>query len=198
MKRCGWPAADARAEQLQQAGVKPPGPKRAVPPVRERYWPETLMVTGIIVGLVAVIILGSLTFIGYDALLRWFLLFAFAGNLLPWRLGGGRLGMERLEWFLFNLLAVGPILLSAALLLNFSVHGPERFMLVPGPLAHSVPRYWVEHDELPPHRVLEARPTSTAEAQRAGAATGDHLLGMADGCLGYAVVTEWRNAYDTD
>lgn len=156
------------------------------------------MVAGIIVGLAAVTILGSLTFIGYDALLRWFLLFAFAGNLLPWRLGGGQLGMERLEWLLFNLLAVGPILLSAALLLNYCVHGTERFLLLPGPMARSVPRYWVDHDALPPHRLLEARPTSMDEAQRAGAAMGDHVLGMADGCLGYAVVTEWRNAYDTE
>jgi hypothetical protein len=34
--------------------------------------------------------------------------------------------MERLEWFLFNLLAVGPFVLSFLLWLNLLVHGEER------------------------------------------------------------------------
>ena len=33
--------------------------------------------------------------------------------------------MERLEWFLFNLLAVGPIVMSLLLWLNYLGHGPE-------------------------------------------------------------------------
>ena len=156
------------------------------------------MVLGIFAGLIAVVFVGSLTFIGYDALFRWFLLFAFVGNLLPRQMSGLHWGMERLEWFLFNLLALGPLVLSICLLLNFTVHGPERLYLVPSGTAVSPTRYWAEHDALPPHRPFPPGPVDQQVLVKAGAAVSDRLLGMADGCLGYAVMTEWKPAYRKD
>lgn len=160
--------------------------------VREQYWPGTLMALGIFAVLISVIFLGPLTFIRNGTLFRWFAFFAFAGNLMPYAGSGLRWGMERLEWFLFNLLAVGPFLLSAGLVLNFTLHGPERFLLVHGDV-HPV-HYWAEHGELPPHAPLKAD-GPLRDVVRARAALNDHLLGMADGCLGYPVLTEWCPAF---
>lgn len=97
--------------------------------VRDQTWPGTLMVLGIFVVVISFWWVGSKTFITYSALGRWFALFAFAGNLLSYK-AGLRLGMERLEWFLFNLLAVGPLLFSLALWVNLEVHGPEKQYIV--------------------------------------------------------------------
>jgi hypothetical protein len=57
-------------------------------------------------------------------LFRGLLFACFAGNLVPYRWLGERLGMERLEWFLFNLIGAGPLLLSALLWANYLFHGP--------------------------------------------------------------------------
>lgn len=156
------------------------------------------MVLGIFAGLISIVFIGSQTFIGYDALFRWFLLFAFAGNLLPRQFSGLHWGMERLEWFLFNLLAIGPLVLSLGLLLNFTVHGPERLYLVPSGVPMSPARYWAEHHELPSNRPLPPGPVDQAGLIEAEAAISDHILGVADGCLGYAVMTEWKLAYRKD
>ncbi len=92
---------------------------------REQYWPGTLMAFGIFVALGTFSVgPGHGRCIAYDHLFRGLLLFCFVGNLWPAGAGGLRWGMERLEWFLFNLLAVGPLLTSLLLWLNFTGHGP--------------------------------------------------------------------------
>lgn len=91
---------------------------------REQYWPSTLMGLGIFVGLGSFFTVVYWTLIPSDVLFRIFLVLCFAGNLLPYMRSGLWLGMERLEWFLFNLLALGPLLTSVLLWLNFLGHGP--------------------------------------------------------------------------
>jgi hypothetical protein len=93
--------------------------------VRDQRWPGTLMVCGIFILLGSMVSVVPWTLIDPGLLFRIFLVMAFGGNLLGYARAGLRLGMERLEWFLFNLLAVGPILLSALLWLNYLGHGPE-------------------------------------------------------------------------
>ncbi|MEZ4757326.1 MAG: hypothetical protein R2817_10910 [Flavobacteriales bacterium] len=93
--------------------------------VRDQRWPGTLMGIGIFVGLGSMVTVVPWTLIDPGLLFRIFLVLAFGGNLLGYGRAGLRLGMERLEWFLFNLLAVGPLLLSALLWLNYLGHGPE-------------------------------------------------------------------------
>lgn len=122
MKRSGLPAPGARAQQLQQAGVKRVPP--AGPQVRERYWPSTLMGLGVFVALLSGLTVLPWTLIDPMLIVRFFVGLCFLGNLLPYAHSGLRLGMERLEWFLFNLLAIGPLGTSALLWLNFIGHGP--------------------------------------------------------------------------
>jgi hypothetical protein len=156
---------------------------------KEQNWPGTLMALGIFAAVFSFWLAGSFTFITYSELGRWFALFAFAGNLIPFRASGLRMGMERLEWFLFNLLAVGPFLFSFCLWLNMGVHGPERYMLVRADPEFDVRRYWLEHDELPAHTVLEN------SAEQDGLIPPDgQILGIAKGCLGYEVITTWEAA----
>lgn len=166
--------------------------------VREQYWPGTLMALGIFALLATVVFLTPFIFIGIGTLFRWLLLFAFVGNLLPYAWSGLRWGMERLEWFLFNLLAVGPFLFSLAIVLNFTVHGPEELFLVGGLGDRSVTRYWAENGGLPPHLPLPQDPKELEALVNTEGELGDFVLGMADGCLGYAVVTTWRPAFQVD
>lgn len=90
--------------------------------MREQYWPGTLMGLGIFIALASLFTVAPWTLIAPDLLFRVFLVLCFAGNLLPYLRSGLWLGMERLEWFLFNLLAVGPIGTSLLLWVNFLVH----------------------------------------------------------------------------
>lgn len=93
--------------------------------VRDQSWPGTLMVVGVFGTIGSLFTVVTWTLMDPMVLLRVFLLLCFVGNLLPYLRSGLWLGMERLEWFLFNLLAVGPILTSLFLWLNFLCHGPE-------------------------------------------------------------------------
>ncbi len=95
--------------------------------VRDQTWPGTLMGLGVFVALVSFFTVASWTVIQPSTLLRLLLVLCFIGNLLPYVVSGLRLGMERLEWFLFNLLAVGPLLTSLLLWLNFIGHGPVTY-----------------------------------------------------------------------
>ncbi|HOZ39728.1 MAG: hypothetical protein IPO05_08320 [Flavobacteriales bacterium] len=93
--------------------------------VKDQRWPSTLMGLGIFVGLGSMVTVVPWTLIAPGLLFRIFLILCFAGNLFGYARSGLRLGMERLEWFLFNLLAVGPIVMSLLLWLNYLGHGPE-------------------------------------------------------------------------
>lgn len=161
--------------------------------VREQTWPGTLMVLGIFVGVISFWWVGSKTFITYTGLGRWFALFAFAGNLLSYSRAGLRLGMERLEWFLFNLLAVGPFLFSLALWVNLEIHGPERrYIIHMNGVAYDVRRYWLATGELPPNTPVDPSVRGTADDPLEKAPIGAHLLGTARGVLGYEVISTWE------
>lgn len=82
------------------------------------------MGVGVFTAIVSLFTVVRWTLIEPELLFRLLLVLCFAGNLFPYMLSGLWLGMERLEWFLFNLLAVGPLLMCLLLWLNFGVHGP--------------------------------------------------------------------------
>lgn len=150
------------------------------------------MVLGIFVLLASFWWAGTRTLISYMELGRWFALFAFAGNLLPYKKVGLALGMERLEWFLFNVLAVGPLVLSSLLWLNLVVHDEERTSITAyaGDVME-LRSYWMANDALPPQEAV----TSTLEqvmAMPPMGAVGGHYLGTAKGILGYEVVTTYE------
>ncbi len=150
----------------------------------ERMWPGTTMAFGVIIWLFAFWFLGSRTLITYNELFRWFALFAFAGNLVPYRFSGKKLGMERGEWFFFNLLAIGPFLFTLALGINMLFHSPEQLLVVPNATRLDPHRYWIDNDRLPPMTPVGNR--SELDVQ-----PGDHLIGIADGSLGYQVIITW-------
>lgn len=164
--------------------------QRPVEGARDQSWPGTLMVAGIFVVVITFWWAGTRTLTSYMELGRWFALFAFVGNLLPYKRAGLTLGMERLEWFLFNLLAVGPLLFSAALWLNLLVHGPEKAGVVnfSGDI-RGLRTYWTQTDHLPVF-VEEADPDGDAPS----IGHGQHLLGTATGLFGYPVVVTWAKA----
>ena len=94
--------------------------------VLDQQWPGTLMGLGIFVALGTLVTVVPWTLLDPDVLFRVFLGFCFGGNIIGYARSGLRLGMERLEWFLFNLLAVGPILMSLLLWTNYLGHGPVQ------------------------------------------------------------------------
>lgn len=153
---------------------------------RESYWPETLMVLGIVFMVASFWGTVPRTLIGYIELLRAFALFAFAGNLLPFRWTGARLAMERFEWFLFNLLVIGPFITGTLLWVNFLFTGPEQLYRLEDEPPRNVRLHWLHSGELPP-----AQPFRAGELDLA---PRDHVLGLATGALGYPVIQRWGPA----
>lgn len=92
--------------------------------VKERYWPGTVMGVGVFIALISAMTVLPWSIVSGVTLLRFFVGLCFVGNLLPYARSGLRLGMDRLEWFLFNLIAIGPMGTSLLLWLNFLIHGP--------------------------------------------------------------------------
>lgn len=159
------------------------------------------MLLGLFSGLFIFYSVGQLTLISFTALFRWFAVFAFAGNLLPQRWYGRALVMDRMEWFWFNLLAIGPLLLGGCLVVNFVFHGPGEHMLVRQGSQVDLHRYWREHGELPPHLPwpsdFGADPAKDRMAL-ATAAAGDAVFELAQGALGYLVITARTEVQEAD
>lgn len=180
----GWrlrpPGAGARQQRTVDVG--PPEPQ----------WPSTMMAVGVLLFIVLFWTIGQLTFISFTELFRWLALLAFAGNFLPRRWVEKRFAMDRLEWFWFNLLAVGPMIFCGCLLLNFFVHGPERKMLVHARPGFDLHAYWLEQRELPPHLPLPANFDEDPEQVREVLTKtyyDDVVIGVARGSFGYLVIT---------
>ncbi len=136
--------------------------------------------------------IGQRTLVTFTELFRWLALFAFAGNILPKRWVEKRFDMDRLEWFWFNLLAVGPLLLACCLVLNFFVHGPEQKILVHVQQGFDLHEYWRIHDALPSHLQWPSDFGEDAARDREvlSAVSPDELVfGIARGTFGYLVIT---------
>jgi hypothetical protein len=158
----------------------------------ERFWPGTTMALGILILLISFWSVGQWTFVTYMTLSKALALLAVAGNLLPYRSSGLRLGMERLEWFLFNVLAVGPILLSALLWVNFLVGGQRHTYFFHVSSNTDIHTYWIMHGGLPDTVVLDFQALD-AQTLRSLEEIKEPLtsLTVARGCLGYDVIKAW-------
>jgi hypothetical protein len=84
------------------------------------------MAVGVIAGLGIGLWLGKLTLIPLSTMLRALAFGCVILLLIPFRFTAGKLGLERLEWVLLNVLGIGPLGFSVALLLNYFVHDTER------------------------------------------------------------------------
>lgn len=91
---------------------------------KDRNWPGTLMAIGVFFTIANVFTVMRWTLIEPATLLRGLALLCFIGGMVPYRMAAYRWGMARLEWFLFNLLAVGPLLMGVLLWTNFLFRGP--------------------------------------------------------------------------
>jgi hypothetical protein len=135
------------------------------------------------------------TLITFSGMFRWLALFAFAGNLLPYMRSGLALGMERFEWFMFNLLAVGPFLFSGLLWVNFLFRGDAVTLVMRGdPSRQEFLAHWRDTGELLPYRDLATLADQlTPEERLKGYVTGP-VLRLAPGALGYLVIDSWEPA----
>lgn len=160
--------------------------------VRDQKWPGSLMVLGIFVFLVCFWAGLSVTFIPVGHLLRYAVFLSVVWGLLPYRASGLRLGMERLEWFMFHVLAVGPILLALLFVINFFGHGPERtIVLTEGFRTVEVMNHWQHYDELPPHRVNTDPDLLPRMRMGELPLLRGKVFNMAPGALGYDVITDF-------
>ncbi|MCB0784042.1 MAG: hypothetical protein KDC02_07440, partial [Flavobacteriales bacterium] len=94
------------------------------PGVKEQRWPGTWMALGIFFAIFSFLWLGPRTLVPGQLLVKLLVVCGLVTLLLPYRSTGLRLGMERFEWFLFNLLALGPTLSGLILWSNLAIHGP--------------------------------------------------------------------------
>lgn len=89
--------------------------------------PSTFMVIGIFAALFTGFSIGNLTLLSTVDLFRLLFFLCFVGLLVPHRFTRKRMRMEHLEWFFFNTFAIGPILFSTILILNFLWHGETEY-----------------------------------------------------------------------
>lgn len=140
------------------------------------------MALGIFFGLFTLIWLGGRTFVPPLVIFRFLALLCVAGTLMPYIWTGLRFGMARLEWFLFNVLFIGPVVTSALVLLNHFVHDP--------------PVYSVQPFRQNAEAVVESRGTEErleiawssfgfTEGELASSASQTYRVGFAKGCFGY-------------
>ena len=154
--------------------------------VRDQRWPGTLMAMGVFAAIIGLFTVVPRTLIDGSWLLRGLLFACFVGNLVPYFRSGLAMGMERLEWFLFNLLAVGPMGMSLLLWANFLFHGPGTVTdhMVSGTGIRGGFLYYELADGF-----LADRPFALAVPWSQATEIGSHLrITTADGLFGVPVV----------
>lgn len=90
-------------------------------------WAQSLMVLGIFAALFTFYSVCQLTLLSVVDLFRLFFFMCFVLLLIPHRYTRKRLGMDKLEWFFFNTLAIGPITFCIVMWANFFVHGEVEY-----------------------------------------------------------------------
>lgn len=112
-----------------------------------------LMLIGLFAMIVAFWWVVASVLVTYLIIGRLFCAFAFAGNLAYGAWTRRVFGMSRSYWFMFNLLAIGPMLFCLFFGLNALFATGSKTYLVSEPIAGmGVKAYWIDHGELPPVR----------------------------------------------
>ena len=173
-----------RRAERQQGGVngKPP------PRVKDQRWPGNVMALGLFVSLFTLLWLGRRTFIDLPIALRWMAGLCTVGTLLPYGWSGLRLGMEKLEWLLFNVVAVGPLGLSAMLAINHYVHGPVRWS--EAYLGSDITVTTEKDGFTIEHHVPGRNFFYFSEEELDTSESGRYRVGVAEGCFGYWSITD--------
>lgn len=85
------------------------------------HWSIALMFIGMIFGIFTFVFIGMATFVSKIFLSKILAFFCFTGLLLPMKFFKHWFGMSKVEALLFNIMAVGPIICSVLLWLNFLI-----------------------------------------------------------------------------
>ena len=84
------------------------------------------MVAGTLSVMGVLLVVGKLTLVPLSHLLRLLAFCCVVLLLVPFRFTATRLGLEPFEWVLLNVLGIGPLIVSGALMLNWGLHGPTH------------------------------------------------------------------------
>jgi hypothetical protein len=152
------------------------------PSVREQNWPGTLMAFGIFIGLFTLIWMGARTFVPVLVIFRFLAVMCVAGTLLPYVWTGLRFGMAKLEWFLFNVLFIGPVVTSLLVLANHFVH--DTPVHAEQPFRQNAVVEVMDEGGLLRLEIAWSSFGFT-EAELASSPTGTYRVGFAKGCFGY-------------
>lgn len=158
------------------------------------YWSVITMLFGLFLGIFTFTFIGSATVVSKIFLSKVLAFFCFAGLLIPFRFYKKWFRMNSVEIVLFNLLAIGPLITSFLLWINFLVRTPEQeetFVVVSSGIStaehyddiHVI--FTLEnnaYEDYPEFRrvVLEKGELKKAEAETL-------KIKMAEGILGYKV-----------
>lgn len=150
------------------------------------------MVIGLFAMIVAFWWVASAVLITYWLVGRLFCGFAFTGNLVYGAWTRRLFGMSRSFWFMFNLLAIGPLLFCSFFALNAVFTSEQRAYMISEPVRGlGIKQYWIEHGSLPP--VLLKTPGTTIslgkdEDPEPGSFS---VMRVSKGLLGFEVLS-WR------
>ena len=85
------------------------------------YWYAALFAAGLFIGIFSIAFVGGRTFVSYLTLSKLVAACCVVGLLIPTRLFWQRFRMSRVEVFLFNVMALGPVLAGLVLWSNYFV-----------------------------------------------------------------------------
>lgn len=153
-----------------------------------------LMFFGILFGIFTFVFIGMATFVSKIFLSKILAFFCFAGLLLPMKFYKNWFSLSKIEAVLFNVLAVGPVICSVLLWLNFLIRTGESeqtFNIVSSKITSAENFDNIDvvftlennaYEEYPEFRTvpLEKGDLQKAKAQKL-------KIKMADGLLGYKV-----------
>ena len=146
------------------------------------------MVTGLFAMLVAFWWVAASVLVSYWIVGRLFCAVAFAGNLAYGAWTRRVFSMSRPLWFMFNLLAIGPLLFCAFFGLNALFATEARSFIIHEPVSGmGLKAYWIEHGTLP--AVVLASPGTTVAGD-----PEDHafsVMRISRGLFGFEVLG-WR------
>lgn len=93
---------------------------------KDWHWTYSCTLFGIFGGVIALAFFGKYTLISFIELTKFLSFFCLVGLLIPMKIWEKYLGIKNVEVIMFNILGIGPIVVSALLILNFSFRQKEE------------------------------------------------------------------------
>lgn len=147
------------------------------------------MILGLFSMIVAFWWVAATVLVTFWTMARLFCGVAFVGNLVYREWTRRVSGMSRGYWFMFNLLAIGPLLFCLFFALNgiFTRDRPQ-FYVVPGEMQRGLKAHWIEHAELPPWILETPGKQVVVKNPRDTAGMNIRVLRISPGLFGFDVM----------